>query len=228
MIKKLLVANRGEIALRIIRTCKELGIKTVMPFSKADKNSLPVKLSDEAYCLGGPSSKETYLNIDKILKIAKKSKSDAIHPGYGFLSENSEFTKRRKEEKIVFIGPSPKTMRTLGDKITARRLAKKMGVPVMPGSIKPIKNVREALDLTWEHAKEWFSLHIGSVEPSEGLWAFKEKRKTDYREIRKFLGEGGDPQFPFGPYLSECKKCETKYLPHDSKYCLVCSEKIEP
>lgn len=83
-------------------------------------------------------------------------------------------------------------------------------------------------DLTWERAKEWFSLHVGSIEPSEGLWAFKEKRERDYKKIRKFIAKGGDTQFPFGPYLSECKKCGTKYLPLDSKYCLGCGKRIEP
>ena len=106
MIKKILIANRGEIAVRVIRSCREMGINTVAVFSEADRKALHVRYADEAYCIGPPPSTESYLRIDKILEVAKKTKSDAIHPGYGFLSENPEFSSRIKESGLIFIGPS--------------------------------------------------------------------------------------------------------------------------
>src|SRR5210317_1367665 len=132
MIKKVLVANRGEIAVRVMRTCREMDIKTVAVYSDADRNSLHVRFADEAYHIGPSPSNESYLRIDKIIDAAKKSKADAIHPGYGFLSENAEFSDRCKKEGIIFIGPSAFSISTMGDKITARKTIMKAGVPVVP------------------------------------------------------------------------------------------------
>lgn len=133
MFKKILIANRGEIALRVIRSAQEMGIKTVAVFSDADRDSLPVKTADEAYYIGKSPASESYLNIDKIIEAAKRSGADAIHPGYGFLSEKAEFSQRCKDEGIIFIGPEPFAMQTMGDKITARLTMMKAGVPVVPG-----------------------------------------------------------------------------------------------
>lgn len=132
--KKVLVANRGEIAVRVIRTLKEMGIKSVAVYSTADKNSLHVQMADESYCIGEGPSKLSYLDMNKILSVAVLSKADAIHPGYGFLSENSEFSKLCSKNDIVFIGPNPDSIRLLGHKSIARDLAKKSGVPITPGS----------------------------------------------------------------------------------------------
>ena len=118
MIKKVLVANRGEIAVRVMRSCREMGIRTVAVFSEADRTSLHVRYADEAYCVGPPPSAESYLKIETILDVAKATKADAIHPGYGFLSENATFSRRCKEEGIIFIGPSEFAIMTMGDKIT--------------------------------------------------------------------------------------------------------------
>jgi len=145
MFKKVLIANRGEIAVRIIRTCRELGIKTVAVYSKADKDSLHVYLADEAVCIGGPAPQESYLNIPAIIAAAELTGADAIHPGYGFLSENPGFAEICNACGIKFIGPSPETMVLMGDKAKAREVAIEAGIPVVPGS-PVMKNAKEALE----------------------------------------------------------------------------------
>jgi len=149
MFKKVLIANRGEIAVRIIRTCKELGIKTVAIFSTADRDSLHVFLADEAVCIGGPLPQESYLNIPAIISAAEITGADAIHPGYGFLSENPGFAEVCTACGMKFIGPSPETMILMGDKAKAREIAIKAGVPVVPGS-GIVKDVKEALKICEE------------------------------------------------------------------------------
>ena len=144
MFKKILIANRGEIALRIIRTCKEMGIKTVAVYSTADKESLHVKFADEAVCIGPPVSKQSYLNIAAIISAAEVTGADAIHPGYGFLSENAEFSRICSEHGIKFIGASAEMIHAMGDKATAKATMKAAGVPVIPGSDGLIDTVEEA------------------------------------------------------------------------------------
>lgn len=134
MFKKILIANRGEIALRVIRTCKELGIKTVAVYSEADRNSLHVTFADEAVCIGPPQSKESYLKIPLLISAAQITGADAIHPGYGFLSENANFSEICSDSGIKFIGPSPNMINMMGDKAVAKDTMKKNGVPVIPGS----------------------------------------------------------------------------------------------
>lgn len=134
MFRKILVANRGEIAVRIMRTCKEIGIKTVAIYSSADTRSIHRFYADEDYFIGDAKPKESYLNIEKIIDVAKKSGAEAIHPGYGFLSENPEFARRCEEEGIVFIGPSPKVLEISGSKVKSREIVKSAGVPIVPGS----------------------------------------------------------------------------------------------
>ncbi|MDQ0201465.1 acetyl-CoA carboxylase biotin carboxylase subunit [Neobacillus ginsengisoli] len=147
MFKKVLIANRGEIAGRVIRTCKALGIQTVGIYSEADKDALHVKAADEAYLLGGPKVSESYLNIDKIIEIARQSGTEAIHPGYGLLSENAEFARRCEEEGIVFIGPTHDVISKMGSKIEARKLMELAGVPVVPGITYPLADVEEAIEI---------------------------------------------------------------------------------
>ena len=134
MFKKILIANRGEIALRIIRTCKEMGIQTVAVYSTADRDSLHVRFADEAVCIGPPKSADSYLNIQQILAAAEITNADAVHPGYGFLSENARFAEVCRDYNIKFIGPTPESIRSMGDKITAKETMKKAGVPTVPGS----------------------------------------------------------------------------------------------
>jgi acetyl-CoA carboxylase biotin carboxylase subunit len=143
--KKILIANRGEIALRIIRTCREMGIGTVAVYSEADRESLHVKFADEAVCIGPPPSKESYLNIPRIIAVAEITNADAIHPGYGFLAENAGFAEICKDSGIEFIGPSPEMINAMGNKSLAKETMKKALVPVVPGSEGIIKNVDEAL-----------------------------------------------------------------------------------
>ncbi|MAF91257.1 MAG: acetyl-CoA carboxylase biotin carboxylase subunit [Bdellovibrionaceae bacterium] len=143
MFKKILIANRGEIAIRVIRACRDMGIRSVSVFSEADRNSLHVLLSDEAYPIGPAPSNESYLNVDKILSVAKRAGADAIHPGYGFLSENPNFVRRVEEEGLTFIGPKPESMEVMGDKISAKEQMKKSGVPIVPGSDGAIETVEE-------------------------------------------------------------------------------------
>lgn len=144
MFKKVLIANRGEIALRVIRACRDLGIASVAVYSDADRNSLHVLLADEAYNIGPAPSKDSYLNIEAILQTVKKSGADAVHPGYGFLSENVEFAEALKKQGVVFIGPTPSNIRDMGDKLSAIRLMKAANVPTVPGSGGPVQNIEEA------------------------------------------------------------------------------------
>ncbi len=144
MFKKILIANRGEIAMRVIRTCKEMGIKTVAVYSTADKDSLHVRFADEAVCIGPPPSKDSYLKIPNIISAAEITNSDAIHPGYGFLSENAKFSHICEEHKIKFIGASPAMIEAMGDKSTAKETMKKAGVPVVPGSDGLLKDLEDA------------------------------------------------------------------------------------
>jgi pyruvate carboxylase subunit A len=141
---KILIANRGEIAIRVMRGCRELGIETVAVFSEPDKNALHVKYADEAYLLGGAHPKESYLNMDRIVKVAKSSGAEAIHPGYGFLAENSKFAKYCEEEGLTFIGPSWKSIEAMGSKLGSKHMMEKAGVPVLPYTPDGIKDIDEA------------------------------------------------------------------------------------
>ena len=150
MFKKILIANRGEIALRIIRTCREMGIKTVAVYSTADKDSLHVKFADEAVCIGGPKGQESYLNIPHIMAACEITNADAVHPGYGFLAENAKFAQICADHGIKFIGPTPDMINSMGDKITAKDTMIKAGVPVVPGGEGLLENVSAAKKLAKE------------------------------------------------------------------------------
>jgi acetyl-CoA carboxylase, biotin carboxylase subunit len=147
MFKKILIANRGEIALRIIRTCREMNIKTVAVYSTADKDSLHVRFADEAVCIGPPPGKLSYLNIPAIISAAEVTGADAIHPGYGFLSENAEFSRICQEYKIKFIGPTPEMIEYMGDKSTAKATMIRAGVPVVPGSEGLLESLEEGREM---------------------------------------------------------------------------------
>jgi acetyl-CoA carboxylase biotin carboxylase subunit len=147
MLKKVLIANRGEIALRVIRTCKEMGLKTVAVYSTADKDSLHVKFADEAVCIGKPASADSYLNIPHIMAAAEITNADSIHPGYGFLAENAKFAEICGEHNIKFIGPTPSQIRAMGDKMTAKETMIAAGVPVVPGGDGLLSSVEEAKSL---------------------------------------------------------------------------------
>jgi acetyl-CoA carboxylase, biotin carboxylase subunit len=143
-ISKILIANRGEIAVRVIRACREMGIKSVAVYSEIDRTTPHVLMADEAYCIGPAPSRESYLVIDKLLAVARAAGADAIHPGYGFLSERAEFAERVRKEGFIFIGPSPESIRSMGDKTEARKLVSKAGVPTVPGTPGAISSEEEA------------------------------------------------------------------------------------
>jgi acetyl-CoA carboxylase biotin carboxylase subunit len=147
MFKKILIANRGEIAMRVIRTCREMGIQTVAVYSTADADSLHIKYADEAVCIGAPMSKESYLNMPRIIAAAEITNADAIHPGYGFLSENAEFSEICASSGIKFIGPSPNMIRAMGDKKTAKDTVKRVNVPTVPGSLGLVEDLNEAKEV---------------------------------------------------------------------------------
>lgn len=147
MFKKILIANRGEIAIRVIRACRDMGIRSVAVFSDADRNSLHVLLADEAYPIGPAPSLESYLNVDKVISVAKRCGAEAIHPGYGFLSENADFVKRVEEEGMVFIGPKAESMEIMGDKISAKNQMQRSKVPTVPGSEGEIKDEKELVEV---------------------------------------------------------------------------------
>ena len=150
MFKKILIANRGEIACRVIRACREMGISTVGVYSDADSDALHVRMADEAYHIGPAPSSESYLRGDRIIEVAKRSGAEAIHPGYGFLSENASFVRQVMKKGITFIGPRPEAMEAMGGKITARRIAVEAGVPVVPGTNDPITSADDALQIAKE------------------------------------------------------------------------------
>jgi acetyl-CoA carboxylase biotin carboxylase subunit len=145
MFKKILIANRGEIAVRILRTCREMNIVPIVIYSDADRKALHVRLSDAAYHVGASKPSESYLNIDKIIAAARQSGAEAIHPGYGFLAENSDFVQRCEQEGIVFIGPTAKSMELMGEKTASRQHMSEAGVPIIPGSLRPARNEKELI-----------------------------------------------------------------------------------
>ncbi|PJA09832.1 MAG: acetyl-CoA carboxylase biotin carboxylase subunit [Flavobacteriales bacterium CG_4_10_14_0_2_um_filter_32_8] len=147
---KILIANRGEIALRVMRTCREMGIKTVAIFSEADRNAPFVKYADEAVCVGPPPSNQSYLQVDKIIQICKALKVDGVHPGYGFLSENADATRKITNAGITFIGPSPEAMELMGDKLKAKETVKNYNIPMVPGTDEAIDDINEAKKIALE------------------------------------------------------------------------------
>jgi acetyl-CoA carboxylase biotin carboxylase subunit len=147
LFRKILIANRGEIAVRVLRACREMGISPVAVYSEVDRTALHTRYSDEAYYIGPPPARESYLNIDRILEVAKKSGAEAIHPGYGFLAENPLFADRCEKEAIKLIGPSAFAMQTMGSKTLARKTVQNAGVPVVPGTLNPVSTEDEALQI---------------------------------------------------------------------------------
>ncbi|MDP5276741.1 acetyl-CoA carboxylase biotin carboxylase subunit [Chengkuizengella axinellae] len=191
MFKKILIANRGEIAMRIIRTCKWMNIQTVAIYSEADKDSMHVKHADQAFFVGGPRVNESYLNIEKILEIAKESNAEAIHPGYGLLSENADFAKKCDEAEIKFIGPSPKVIHQMGSKIEARKAMENAGIPIVPGIAYPLSNADEAVKIANEIGYPVMlkasagggGIGMQAVQNNEELqkaFASNQKRATDF------------------------------------------------
>ncbi|MCF8496248.1 MAG: acetyl-CoA carboxylase biotin carboxylase subunit [Alphaproteobacteria bacterium] len=178
-IKKILIANRGEIALRVIRACREMGIQTVAVHSTADANSMAVRLADESVCIGPPSARESYLNIPSILSAAALTGADAIHPGYGFLSENAQFARMVEEHGFTFIGPTPEHIEMMGDKVTAKQTVKKLGLPVIPGSEGGVSSAEEGLKIAVEMG---FPVLIKAASGGGGKGMQVVERAEDFKE----------------------------------------------
>jgi acetyl-CoA/propionyl-CoA carboxylase biotin carboxyl carrier protein len=150
-VRKVLIANRGEIAVRVIRACKDAGLSSVAVYADSDRDALPARLADEAFALGGETAAETYLRIDKLLEVAATSGADAVHPGYGFLSENADFAQAVLDAGLTWIGPTPAAIRDLGDKVTARHIAQRAGAPLVPGTAEPVGDADEIVAFAREH-----------------------------------------------------------------------------
>jgi acetyl-CoA/propionyl-CoA carboxylase biotin carboxyl carrier protein len=150
-VRKVLIANRGEIAVRVIRACKDAGLTSVAIYADSDRDGLPARLADEAYALAGETATDTYLRIDKLLDVAARSGADAVHPGYGFLSENADFARAVLDAGLTWIGPTPQAIRDLGDKVTARHIAQRAGAPLVPGTAEPVANADEIIAFAREH-----------------------------------------------------------------------------
>jgi acetyl-CoA carboxylase biotin carboxylase subunit len=205
MFEKVLIANRGEIALRVLRACREMGIKTVAVHSTADSEAMHVRLADEAVCIGPPPGKESYLNKAAVISAAIITNAEAIHPGYGFLSENAEFADMVKDHGLTFIGPSAEHIRIMGDKVTAKITAKKLGIPVVPGSDGAVKDENEAVTLAEEIG---YPVLIKATAGGGGRGMKVAQDKSGMREAFKVASAEAEAAFGNGEVYME------KYLGH--------------
>jgi len=211
---KILIANRGEIALRIIRTCKELGIKTVAVYSEADRDSLHVTFADEAVCIGPPLGRESYLKIPSIISAAQITGADAIHPGYGFLAENADFSEICNESNITFIGPSPEMIKAMGDKSFAKDTMRKNGVPVIPGSDGVVNEVGEAIKIAHEIG---FPVIVKASAGGGGkgmriVWEEKEFEKAFQTARAEAEAAFGNPDVYIEKYLENPRHVEIQVM----------------
>lgn len=211
---KILIANRGEIAVRIIRACKEMNIKTVAVYSEADKDALHTKLADEAICIGPANSKQSYLNIKNIIEAAYITKADSIHPGFGFLSENSQFAKICEESNIKFIGPNSKVIELLGNKSNSKEMMKKEGIPVIPGSEGSIKNLKEAI-LTCEKIGYPVLLKAANGGGGKGIRTVNnfDELETNYNIVKQEAKNSfNDDEIYIEKYIKEPRHVEIQIL----------------
>ncbi|WP_204326813.1 acetyl-CoA carboxylase biotin carboxylase subunit [Rhizobium lusitanum] len=214
MLKTVLIANRGEIALRIIRACQELGIRSVLAYSEADAGSLPVRLADQAVCIGPAQAKLSYRNATAVLGAARAFKADAIHPGYGFLAENAEFAEQCEKEGIVFIGPASQVIRSMGDKIEAKKIARRAGVPTVPGSVGAISEQKEALAVAREVG---FPLLIKAAAGGGGRgMRVVRTAETLAKDLTEIMSEAevafGDPSVYIERYLTDIRHIEIQVI----------------
>ena len=214
MFNKVLIANRGEIAIRIMRACWELGIKTVAVYSEADKKSLHVTLADEAYCIGKAPAARSYLNIEAILNVAERAEVDAIHPGYGFLAENAEFARAVKKAGFEFIGPNPDAIEAMGSKINAKKIMKKAGVPLIPGSEGAVEDIDEAIDIAEEIG---FPVVVKASAGGGGMGMSVAYSKEELKEViesaRNIAKSAfGDPTVFIEKYLENPRHIEIQLL----------------
>ena len=213
MFGKVLIANRGEIACRIIRTCQKMGVKTVAVYSEADQDTLPVRMADESYLLGASPPQESYLNIPRIIALARMSGAEAIHPGYGFLSENPAFVRACQEEGIAFIGPYAYVMENMGDKVRARNLARDAGIPILPGTDTAVDD-SDATDTAWELG---FPLMVKAAHGGGGIGIrvieSPEELKSVMQQQRALVGNAfGSSHLYFERYMPGASHIEVQVL----------------
>lgn len=228
VIEKVLIANRGEIALRVIRACKELGIKTVAVYSEADEDSMHVTMADEAFCIGPAPSAKSYLNVPSIISAALVSGADAIHPGYGFLSENASFVKVCEEHGIKFIGPSADAIKKMGDKATARKTVMSANVPVVPGSDGLVNDVEQAVKLVEEKIKYPVMIKATAGGGGRGM-----RVAYNQEELKKnFLAAQSEAQNAFGnsglyleKFITRMKHIEVQILADSHGNCVHLGER---
>ena len=219
MFRRVLIANRGEIALRIVRSLREMGIESVVIHGREDRMSLPVRLADEGFFIAREDPLASYLDIEAIISAAKEVGADAVHPGYGFLSENATFAQRLAEEGITFIGPSPESLRLLGDKIAAREAMSKAGIPVAKGTNEPISDSKEALELASEIG---FPLMIKAASGGGGIGMQVVNEKSDFESaLRLCQGRAesafGDSRVFIEEYVSSAEHIEFQVVGDGSK-----------
>ena len=228
VIEKVLIANRGEIALRVIRACKELGIKTVAVYSEADEDSMHVTMADEAFCIGPAPSSKSYLNVPSIISAALVSGADAIHPGYGFLSENASFVKVCEEHGIKFIGPSADAIKKMGDKATARKTVMTANVPVVPGSDGLVNDVEQAIKLVEEKISYPVMIKATAGGGGRGM-----RVAYNQEELKKnFLAAQAEAQNAFGnsglyleKFITRMKHIEVQILADSHGNCVHLGER---
>lgn len=213
-IRKVLIANRGEIAVRVIRACHALGLHAVAVYSDADRSALHVRLADEAYRLGPAPASESYLNAEKIIEIAQRANCEAVHPGYGFLAENPEFAKLAEENGLIFVGPTPEAMALIGDKLAARRTAKRQGVPTVPGVYDPLRTLEEALQAVKDVG---YPLLIKAAAGGGGkgmrLVQNEEELKNSFeRAVSEVQQSFGDPSVYLEKFIPKAKHIEVQVL----------------
>ena len=213
-IKRALIANRGEIAVRVMRACKELQIETIAVYSEADRDSLHVQMADKAVCIGSPSASKSYLNGRTIVSTALAYKADAIHPGYGFLSENAEFALLCEQEGVTFVGPASKTIRSMGDKVAARMLAEKAGVPTTPGSKGAVADLRDARKVADEIGYPVL-LKASAGGGGRGMRVVDSPADLE-NKLREAMGEAqsafGDPAVYIEKYMTNIRHIEIQIL----------------
>jgi acetyl-CoA carboxylase, biotin carboxylase subunit len=219
LLKTVLIANRGEIALRVIRACRELGIRSVLAYSEADADSLPVRLADQAVCIGPAQAKLSYRNASAVIGAALAFKADAIHPGYGFLSENAEFAALCEKEDIVFIGPASDVIRRMGDKIEAKKIAREAGVPTVPGSLGAISQHEEALAVARDVG---FPLLIKAAAGGGGRgMRVVKSAETLAKDLSEIMSEAevafGDPSVYIERYLTDIRHIEIQVISDGDK-----------
>jgi acetyl-CoA carboxylase biotin carboxylase subunit len=213
-IRKVLIANRGEIAVRIIRTCKEMGLQTVAVYSEADRDALHVRLADEAHLLGPPQADESYLNINRLLEIALRTGAQAVHPGYGFLAESPTFVQACEEAGIIFVGPSSSTQALLADKVAARRLAQQVGVPIIPGTLSPLAPEQNWRDIA---AKIGFPLLVKAAGGGGGKGMRLVQNETELEEalpaaMREARAYFGDERVYLEKWIQPARHVEVQVL----------------